>query len=365
MFDKGQSQSAGDNSFQFQSGTTNIMVGVDEKRVREICQEFKEYVLKEIAETAQAIANERVEKLETKLAPRVASLEGGVLALCDPEFFSLLKRIQLSAVETERDSDYEMLSELLCHRIRNKNDLMNKAAINKAVTIVNQIDDNALSALTIFYFAERFIPCSGLIKDGLSTLDSIFSKLLYSNLPSNKEWIDHLELLDAVRQNSFGGLKKLQNYYAVQMEGYWSGGLRTDSTDFPQIQQMIQDNNLPQDFLIPHELDPECVRVPVVCKNEIKNFHFTKQTPNGIVTTPFTENQIKCVQSIYEISIKENEAKEKRKELFYTTLESYPSIKKVIEWWNQINVNIRLTAAGRVLAHANAQRCSSDIPSLE
>ena len=365
MFDKGQSQSAGDNSFQLQSGTTNIMVGVDEKRVREICQEFKEYALKEIANEALAIANERIERLEAKLVPRIASQKDGIHALSDPEIFALLKRIQISATETERDSDYEMLSELLCHRIRNKNNLMNKAAINKAVAIVNQVDDSALSALTIFYFAERFIPCSGSIKDGLSTLDSIFSKLLYNDLPANKEWIDHLELLDAVRQNSFGGLKKLQDYYAEKMDGYWSGGLRTDSTDFLQVQQMIQDNNLPQYFLIPHELDPECVRVPVVQKNEIKNFKFTKLTPKGIETTPFTENQIKCVQSIYEISIKENSAKEKRKQLFYSTLESYPSIKKVIDWWNQINVNIRLTAAGRVLAHANAQRCSSDIPSLE
>lgn len=93
-----------------------VVNGIDEKRVREICQEFKEYTLKEVAQTASETANTRIEKLETILVPRITNIENGVSSLCDPEFFSLLKRIQLSAAESNRESDYEMLSELLCHR---------------------------------------------------------------------------------------------------------------------------------------------------------------------------------------------------------------------------------------------------------
>lgn len=365
MFDKEQSQSAGDNSNQYQANNMIVVNGVDEKRVREICQEFKEYTLREVAQTASETANARIEKLETKLVPRIANIENGVSSLCDPEFFSLLKRIQLSAAESNRESDYEMLSELLCHRIKHKDDMMNKAAINKAVSIVNQIDDNALNALTIFHVVERIFPSSGYVTEGLSVMETIFSNLLYAPLPLGSEWVEHLDLLGALRQNSIERLKKLPDYYAEQMEGYWSGGIKVESEEYSQAQQMLQECKLPLDILISHELDSECVRIPVVNRASIDNYHFTSCVQNIVVNIPFTDAQKECVRKIYDISLKDDEAKQKRKAEFCELLQNFPSLKKVIDWWNQIDVGIKLTGAGRVLAHANAQRCSPNIPSLE
>ena len=365
MFDKGQSQFAGKNSNQFQASNMIVLNGVDEKRVREICQEFKEFTLREVAQTALETANARIEKLETKLVPRIASIENGVSSLSDPEFFSLLKRIQLSAAESNRESDYEMLSELLCHRIKHKNDMMNKAAINKAVSIVNQIDDKALNALTIFYFAEKFYPVSGMITNGLNVLNDYFSEIMYGDFPLGSEWVEHLDLLGALRQSSIERLKKLPDYYAEKMEGYWSGGIKVDSEEYSQAQQMLQECKLPLDILISHELDSECVRIPVVNRASIDNYHFTSCVQNIVVNIPFTDAQKECVRKIYDISLKDDEAKQKRKAKFCELLQNFPSLKKVIDWWNQIDVGIKLTGAGRVLAHANAQRCSPNIPSLE
>lgn len=365
MFDKEQSQSAGENSNQFQARNMIVVNGVDEKRVREICQEFKEYTLREVAQTASETANARIEKLETKLVPRIANVENGVSSLCDPEFFSLLKRIQLSAAESSRESDYEMLSELLCHRIKHKSDMMNKAAINKAVSIVNQIDDNALNAMTVFYFAEKFYPTSGIITDGLNVLDDYFSKIVSGSLPLGIEWIEHLDLLGALRQSSMEHLKKLPDYYAEKMEGYWGCGIKVESEEYVQSQQILQEKKLPQDILVPHELDSECVRIPVVNRASIDNYHFSSCVQNIVVNIPFTDAQKECVRKIYDISLRDNDAMQKRRAKFCETLQTFPSLKKVIDWWNQISVGIKLTDAGRVLAHANAQRCSPNIPSLE
>lgn len=366
MFGRKQKQSAGDNSNQIQAGQIVVVNGVDEKRVREICQEFKVYTLKEIAQTASKTADARIERLETKLVPRITKIEGGISALQDPEFFTLLKRIQLSAAETNREADYDMLSELLCHRIKNKDNLMNKAAINKAVSIVNQIDEQALLALTVFYFVEKFYPNSGMMTEGLKALENTFSKILYSDFPMGDEWIDHLELLGAVRSNSFGRLKKLSDYYAERMEGYWCGAIKIDSEEYSQVLEMLQKNNLPQNLLVTHELDSEYVRIPVVHNNEIAKLQFTQFVPQiGFLNIPFTKAQIECTQSIYELSMKDEESKQKRKEKFGEEMQMYPCLKKVIDWWNQINVSVTITAAGRVLAHANAQRCAPEIPALE
>ena len=40
------------------------------------------------------------------------------------------------------------------------------------------------------------------------------------------------------------------------------------------------------------------------------------------------------------------------------------NLKILREWWDNINVSIELTSVGKVLAHANAQRCDKRLPPL-
>ena len=47
--------------------------------------------------------------------------------------------------------------------------------------IVDQVDDDALCALTVAYTIERLFPATGSIIRGLNILENVFSKLCYTN----------------------------------------------------------------------------------------------------------------------------------------------------------------------------------------
>ena len=49
---------------------------------------------------------------------------------------------------------------------------------------------------------ENFIPLTGDINQGLDVLNSLFGKILYSKLPVGQEWLDHLDILNAVANST-------------------------------------------------------------------------------------------------------------------------------------------------------------------
>lgn len=42
-----------------------------------------------------------------------------------------------------------------------------------------------------------------------------------------------------------------------------------------------------------------------------------------------------------------------------------PNLKKLRDWWDNMDVNFTLTSVGSVLAHSNLQRCESKVPNLK
>lgn len=112
-----QIQSAGDNSLLTQAGIINNYYGIDEKRAREICAETYAVARRDFTEDAYKCANERVQQLEESLFPKLQQIEGALNAFADPSFQILLTSAQRTAAATERENDYDMLSELLVCRI--------------------------------------------------------------------------------------------------------------------------------------------------------------------------------------------------------------------------------------------------------
>lgn len=66
-----QIQKAGDGSRQVQMINPTIVMGIDEKRVREVCSEISVETIKQCTQEASAIAIARIEKFTTDLIPRV------------------------------------------------------------------------------------------------------------------------------------------------------------------------------------------------------------------------------------------------------------------------------------------------------
>ena len=357
-----QIQKAGNNSQQIQAQNITIVNGIDEKRAREIFTEMYSVAKEDLTSEAICTANERIASFENILIPKMDKIDGALNAFADPSFQVLLTKANKSAACTNQESDYELLSELLIHRVEKNDSRKDKAGINRAVEIVDQITEEALNALTVFYAIGQYNPNADTLNKGLSILDNLYSKLPIMNLPNNNDWIEELDILDAVRFSTLTTLKKLEQYWSEKYPGFVSAGIKVGSENFKKVMEEIVKNGIPTTILQPNQLLEDYFVLPVINKDAINNLHFINR--NGAFTQliPLSDNQKDCLRKVYDLYDTNIEAINKVKETFIEELNNFANIKIAREFWNSIPYAINVTAVGRVLAHANAKRFESSLP---
>lgn len=365
-----QTQKGGDNSQLIQAGTLNVVyAGIDEKRAREICAEMYNVARNELTIEAYACANERVQRLEDYLLPKMLQVEGALNAFSDPSFQSLLVSAQRTAAITEREADYNLLSELLMCRIEKGQPRKARTGISRAVEIVDKIDDDALCALTVIHAVNNVTPISGLCKSGIETLAELFDKLIYMPLPSGTDWIDHLDILGTIRVNMLGRFKKTKEYLAERLDGYSSVGIKVESDNYKKALELLSKVSLSRSILIPNEFLDGYVRLPVANKGHLEdlNVERTGQNDNGeacIVSRKISSKELSALKSIWELYETDNELKQSLDSSLMNEWDSHPSLNAVHIWWDSIPYSFSITQTGTVLAHTNAQRCDKTIPQL-
>lgn len=355
-----QNQKAGANSQQVQAGIINIYQGIDEKRAREICDEKFDLIRKEFSSEALQIANERVSKFEDSLIPKMQKIDGALESFSDPAFQHLISKAHRTAACTDRDSDYDLLAELLIHRIQKKNSRKDCAGINRAIEIVDQITDEALSSLTVFFSVNQFSPVANTVSQGLTILDNLYGKLPLNLLSSDNSWLEELDVLDAARFSTFGRLKKLEEYWKEKFSGFVSTGIKNDSEKWNEIDKILSSVGLNRSFLIPNELLPNFFIIPVISKDEIQNLKFR----NGLFQIQFSSNQKDALEKIYNMYETPSNVKQIVYENFIKKMDSYKNISIVRQWWNSIPHAITVTSVGRVLAHSYAKKCDHSLPDI-
>ena len=370
--DSQQKQKAGDNSQQIQADTVIIHNGIDEKRAREIfVEEYNEMVC-QYTQEARVIAEQRNQLFANDLMPKMIK-ENLLDALKDPSVQILLSKAQTTAAETERPVDYSLLSELLIHRIKKGSDRNAHAGISRAVEIVDEISDEALLGLTVVHSLTFFIPATGNIADGINVLANLFSKVIYNKLPSGTEWLDHLDILDALRVNHFGKMKKTDKFLADRLSGYVDIGIDKTSDDFQQALELLRDSKLPLDLLTDHELRSGYSRLRIQNINQLDTitiFSSQQIKQNGqLLQTPvrskLSDEQKEALKNIYALYKNEPKLKTENITEFFRILNTHESLKQLATWWDTIPVSFVITAVGRVLAHANVQRCDPTLPPLD
>lgn len=367
-----QIQKAGDNSQQIQAGTVIIQqYGITEERVREICVEISKRAIKECTDEATAIANKKIEDFENVLIPKIQQIEGDFKSFSDPGFQVLLKKAQLTAMCSERRDDYKLLSELLVHRIKNKTNRKKKASITKAVEIIDQIDDDALNAMTVFHAMSNFIPATGNIKEGLSVLDNLYKKFDICELPNDDLWIDNLSILGAVRIMPFFAHSRFEDFLYQRLNGYICVGIKKESDDYKKAVETLAKNNLEETLLVNHELMEGYVRLCITNKNQIEKMKIlrveTKLADGSIpvVSGEATKEQINCLNEIWKLYVQDKALQSEVKNNFNTLLYSFEVIKKLCLWYNSIRQNVNLTSVGMTIAHVNAKRIDNTLPDLD
>lgn len=375
MSDK-QVQKAGENSQQIQTKTLNItnnyVVGIDERRVREICSETQIEAMKSYSIEAGRIAEERIEKFVSDLIPRVEKIESDFHSFSDPAFQFQLIAAQKAAACTDRVSDYELLSDLLAHRICEKSNRKVAASISKAVEIVNQIDDDSLLGLTVVYLVSHTYRLPGNISEGFNHLDKIFSPFMKFKLPEGTEWLENLDVLNTIRIESFGSMAKVDDLYFGALDGYSCVGVLYESAEYQKAVEIFRSVALGDVFWVRHELLEGAFRIPVTKTQLIPNLRIkTVRSPvfpqvgqEQIKFLALSDEQIDAVKRVHELYSNDENLKRQVKQAFQEKWNSYPSLQKLKDWVLSISKPFTITQVGRVIAHANAQRYVKEIPSI-
>lgn len=364
-----QHQTGGDESTNLQASTMIVNVGVDEKRAREIYQEMSLQLRREYSQEALKIANSRVEQFEDRLMPKMEEVNGALEAFADPGFQLLLVEAQKTAAATERPADYDLLSELLIHRFQKGENRVMRAGIGRAVEIVDEIADDALLGLTVAHAVSTFRPVSGNIIEGFNVLNELYGKIIYGKLPEGRDWLDHLDILDAARPISFGTLKKMQQYFPESLPGYVDAGIEKSSNTYEKVMDMLRGEGLPQNILVDHILNSSFVRIEVPKREAIKSLQLQLRTnQNGMVvvqSVPFSEKQFTCLDDIYGLYSQDSNVRNINIEAFIEEWDKRPNLKTVRNWWDSIPISFQITSVGKALAHSNAQRCDKSLPPLD
>ncbi len=362
-----QIQKAGDGAQQVQAGTINVYNGITEARAREIFSEMNAIARQSYTQDAYELAWKRVSMFEDLLMQKVEKVNGLLEAFGDPSFQFLLTEAQKRAAASERGADVELLTELLVHRVANKRNIKKRASIQKAVEIIDQIDDDSLCALTLLHAATFFIPILGQISDGIDALSNIYKKLDLSQLPKDKLWLDNLSILGCITVAPFFISSKYEDVQYEALNGYTCVGIKKQSEEYKLAVQMLVENGINPNILIDHELNEGYVRLALSQKQQICNFQSFKYdtTTNTFVKAKITDEKIKCLTDIFEMYSQDNELKETVKINFVNLLSSKSEIKKIMNWWDDLGIAFELTSIGKVIASANAKRVDNTLPSLD
>lgn len=336
-----QSQSAGQNSTQIQAQGDLVIEGVTEERAREIAQITANKAIEEFTEESSRIIQERILKLDDRLIAALVR-EGRLEVFTDPGFQRTYAKAQMGAAVSDQENDYDLLAGLLVDRASRGTTRNVKAGIERAVEVVDQIDDEALRGLTVYQAIQQHVPTSPFIETGLDALEGLLSDLLDGPLPEGRDWLDHLDILDSVRINPTDKLRPFNDFYPSQMSGYLATGIRSTSPVIPL--QILGESVFGPPWLVDHELKPGYLRFAAATSEGIARFeHFGKEVRSEI------EEQAKTRLGFGNVD-------QELVEPFMGRLRTRPTLSIIESWWDSIPHHSLVTGVGKVLARSNALR---------
>lgn len=346
----GQNQKGGQGSKQVQvAGDYIVNVGITEERAHEISLANARRVVEEFAVESHQILQARVDELDQRVVKNLSRVDA-LDSFADPAFIRSYKKAQEGAASSERPTDYDMLAALLTDRAKNPRERPRIVGIDGAIDIVDRVDAEALRALTVCNAVAQWGPTGPVVALGLHVLESIFASLIDGPLPDGTDWLDHLDALNAVRRNSFGGMKTMEQYYGETLIGYIAPGVAADS--LPQfVGADLAEEPWPVP-LLPHELKEGYVRVGVTKPVELETMLRSAGRPDAYVQTVISQ-----AASEFGLGQQDDAA---RTELM-TRIRALPNFGTVAEWWDRHAENgFYITPIGRALARANAFRLDTE-----
>lgn len=354
-----QEQHAGDSSNQYQINQVTINKGLTENQATKVFQDLIPVVLSSYKDMAARIAEEHINQFKNKLLPRIEKVEGAFENFKDPAFQMQLRRAQMSAAVSDQESDLDMLSQLMINHIEAKGDRNKKLGIKKAIEIIGEIDNQALLALTVLYVFLCLIPIEDDVNSGLNTLEELYSKILYQELPKNNTWIEHLEILNTIKIYQYDSNVKINDICTSMLEGYAAAGIKKGSANFNIACNFLHSVGMDTDVFITNPLLEGYLLLPVVNKNELENLSLNKYDKKGQLSS----KEIKVLHQIFDL-YDNGEGKEKAIKNFIELWDEHPNLKRIHDWTDKIPFRIDLNIVGAILSTTNIIRVVPELKNL-
>jgi hypothetical protein len=347
MTPKRQNQRAGEGSNQIQvAGNLVMHQGVTEERAKEIALDTARSVASGFADEARDLIHSRIAELDDRVVTTLAT-SGSLSAFADPAFTRAYRKAQEGAAASERELDYDLLATLIAKRVENPRERPVVAGIDRAIEITDRVDEDALRGLTAAYAFAAWIPRTGSVREGLMVLDRIFERILDGALPQGLGWLDHLDVLDAVRLGPprVGGKKTAEVYYGEVLNGYVAPGVQSPGPEF--IGHGFPNYRWDQ-IVVDHELKPGFRRINVVSMSELEKFLDVLPSPKE-----FDGTLVAQAAEVFGLGQEDEIA---RKEL-RARIAEMPHLGPMANWWDTLkDSSFQLTSVGQALAQANCVR---------
>jgi len=365
MANSSQTQKAGDNATQMQVGTVvnnYVTVGVSEERAKEICKEQFRALIKEYSNEAAQTTLRRVDALENAMIPRLKQIDDKFRFLTDPAFLILLREAAFVAVSTDKKEDYDLLSELLGAHIQSGDERKKKAGIRRAIKVVDDIDSSALCGLSILFFMQTFTIKSNNLVDLLLRFSSTIAPFMSTDLPKGDAWLEHLDLLSAVRVLQFNTLVKMHEIFTNHYDGIICVGIKKDSEEYDKAVKILSDGDVSPSMLVGNELLDGYVRLVFGKKSEIAESKF--YNPRSPINSLDNDKCRAACLKVWEFYSHESSLKKEVVDNFIKRWDEYECLKKLRSWWDNIPHSAKITDLGDALARANVIRCCPSLKPL-
>ncbi|KRF27247.1 hypothetical protein ASG91_12255 [Phycicoccus sp. Soil802] len=268
--------------------------------------------------------------------------------MADPAFQVALRKAQIGAASTERDNDYDILAALIEDRAKRADDRPVRAGINRAIEIVDQMDSQALRGLTVYAAAAQYSPLNGDVDEGLGAMDRMLEQLSEGlELPSGRAWIEHLDVLGAVRQDSIQSFKKLADYWTEKTPGYLSVGLPAGAEEGTAAIAELRDVHRISVAPVPHTFKPGYERLPFTGSNGFRSL---------LVGAGKSDAEAEAAAAVASSAYKLDERDDSLVPAYRERLCTLPTLNQIAGWWDEFAVFFSVTPVGSVVARANSKR---------
>lgn len=381
MFDKDHkesTQTAGDGALQVQAGN---IVNIDKyyasnsgyenspsrEEVKQVVQEMLAEMEARLTHKFKEEYRNSANKLNTLIIPRLEE-QGMLGAFEDPGFLKVLFEAYRTATLLKGRDSFDILSDLIVTRAAHPELDSRKIAIEKAISILDNMSDRSLKGLATYYCLLFIGPQRGDIFKGLDAYAGAFEELGVDDLPTGTEWLEEIDMLGAGRVSTISAtMRPFEDLFSELFAGYLVKGIKPDSEEYMKAVNLLEKASLPKELLIPHELHKGYVRLPMIRESfvETDQLILPLREEDSLLLN-LDDGKREKIKEIYRLTkgndgIPVQEWEDMKLQLM-NAVDKRKALHKVKEWWNQINVAIRINEAGVSLGYVYAKHNITNFP---